>query len=102
MCSGSDDSTVRLWDAESGEFVASNNRHALRVLDVAFIPESHKVSGDAKKAGIESFFLSSCGKVLLLSGRLTPQAGKIIIGWRNPLLSVESTFSLLVLRIPKK
>jgi WD40 repeat protein len=44
ICSGSDDATVRLWHAETGEFLASSNRHELRVVDLAFVPGSNEVS----------------------------------------------------------
>ena len=43
ICSGSDDSSVRLWDFDSGEFLASNNRHEHRVLDLDFVQDSNKV-----------------------------------------------------------
>jgi len=43
ICTGSDDATVRLWDAETGEFFGSFNVHELRVIDLAFVPESTKV-----------------------------------------------------------
>jgi len=44
ICTGSDDASVRLFHSENGAFLGSSNRHQLRVLDVAFVPESGKVS----------------------------------------------------------
>lgn len=40
IVTGSDDATVRLYSSYSGEFLASNNRHKLRILDAHFVPNS--------------------------------------------------------------
>ena len=39
ICTGSDDAQIIIWDADSGAFLASNNMHQLRVLQVIFVNE---------------------------------------------------------------
>ena len=43
ICTGSDDATVRIWKSTNGHFLGSINLHGLRVLDVEFVPNTHKV-----------------------------------------------------------
>ena len=43
ICTGSDDATVRIWKSNNGEFLGSFNLHVLRVLDVEFVPHTHKI-----------------------------------------------------------
>ena len=43
-CAGSDDAQIIIWDAETGAFLASNNMHQLRVLQVIFANESQVIS----------------------------------------------------------
>ena len=43
-CAGSDDAQIIIWDAETGAFLASNNMHQLRVLQVIFANESRVIS----------------------------------------------------------
>lgn len=38
ICTGSDDNSVRLFDAESGEFKGSFNKHGVRVTHLVFLP----------------------------------------------------------------
>ncbi len=42
ICTGSDDASVRLYGAEKGDFLGSNNLHDFRILDVDFVPNSPK------------------------------------------------------------
>ena len=49
ICTGSDDAQIIIWDAESGAFLASNNMHELRVLQVIFVHESRLLSMSANK-----------------------------------------------------
>ena len=44
QCAGSDDAQIIIWDAETGAFLASNNMHQLRVLQVIFANESQVIS----------------------------------------------------------
>ena len=43
-CAGSDDAQIIIWDAETGAFLASNNMHQLRVLQVIFANEFQVIS----------------------------------------------------------
>ena len=43
-CAGSDDAQIIIWDAETGAFLASNNMHQFRVLQVIFANESQVIS----------------------------------------------------------
>ena len=43
ICTGSDDASVRLFSAESGDFLGSNNLHKRNILDLNFVPNSQKV-----------------------------------------------------------
>ena len=43
ICTGSDDASVRLFSAESGNFLGSNNLHKRKILDLNFVPNSEKV-----------------------------------------------------------
>ena len=49
ICTGSDDAQIIIWDAETGAFLASNNMHELRVLQVIFVNESRLLSMSANK-----------------------------------------------------
>ena len=44
ICTGSDDAQIIIWDAETGAFLASNNMHEFRVLQVIFANESRVIS----------------------------------------------------------
>ena len=43
ICTGSDDAVIRLWRSNNGEFLRSFNLHALRVVDVDFVPFTNKI-----------------------------------------------------------
>jgi WD40 repeat protein len=43
IASGSDDKTVRLWDAASGDLLATLAGHEARVLSVAFSPGGKRI-----------------------------------------------------------
>lgn len=49
LCTGSDDAQIIIWNAENGAFLASNNMHSLRVLQVIFVDSSRLVSMSADK-----------------------------------------------------
>ena len=43
LCTGSDDATIIIWDLEEGSFLASNNMHELRVMQVIFVQDFHQL-----------------------------------------------------------
>lgn len=49
LCTGSDDAQIIIWNAENGAFLASNNMHSLRVLQVIFVDVSRLISMSANK-----------------------------------------------------
>jgi len=44
LATGSDDCTVRLWEAEGGGFVASLNLHSVRVFDLSWLGEDNRLA----------------------------------------------------------
>ena len=49
ICTGSDDASVRLFSAENGDFLGSNNLHKRNILDLNFVPNSQKVVSGASE-----------------------------------------------------
>ena len=64
LACGSDDCTVRLWDSDSGEFVASLNRHEVRVTSLAWLGGT---------------------------GRLASMSSERLLVWNNPGVGVDVT-----------
>ena len=61
VASGSDDETIRLWDAESGEAIITLEGHSYSVTSVGFSPDGKRVaSGSGDKRG-RLWDQSDCG-----------------------------------------
>ena len=68
MASGSDDKTVRLWDAESGEAVATLEGHSHSVNSVVFSPDGKRVASGSWDKTVRLWDAESGEAIITLEG----------------------------------
>ena len=84
ICTGSDDAQIIIWDAETGAFLASNNMHQFRVLQVIFANESRVISMSNDKLIMwDSPATSSKGTLDVVEFRRTRPADFICVKLSN-------------------
>jgi len=57
IVSGSDDKTIRIWDAESGELRTTLEGHTDAVCSVAYSPDSHSIASASDDKTLRVWYL---------------------------------------------
>ncbi len=83
IVSGSDDQTVRVWDAASGKELLVLRGHEGPVLAAGFSPDGARIVSGSKDKTVRVWDAASGKELLVLRGHEGPVYGRrVLAGWR--------------------
>ena len=68
IASGSDDTTVRLWDADSGRELMTLSEHQEKVATIAFSPDSGRIASGSRDKTLKIWDTDSGNLLMTLQG----------------------------------